>query len=452
MIRQWVALLMHAISTDLHLHRVLSVLTTIRDDNGHGGLQSARWVAADFLMSQIYFLKPHLTDHGAALTVSVNEVVSMGSVLDPVIQRALALLTPDVTMQGSDSAATERSYVLIRKLALSHPRRVLRFVPSLASMLGGSLDLDAQGLLFKRVDVVCDHVVGLVEALRPLVFQDAAAAAMTTIVAPLIEFLRIATTGEDSRLDGVVSRTVGLLVDFVIANCSAAREPLLPHTDVLEAAAQHCAARGMSDNRMNRAAVALKLITNVHVERESVPSRGHPSVQCANTLEQLGNSHGMPMTKLVAATETLPLLIGSNPESAAMAIELLIPWLLHKDARARRAAYVAVCGLAVQCANLGHQVQSALVLGLHQMDNIGIVRSAVEFAAVSRILLFSTDAHPILHCPLLTHPTSPLQIVYSATPGGGGRIIAALFKTCSVLGVDTRPAIKAILQTAQPVA
>jgi hypothetical protein len=74
----------------------------------------------------------------------------------------------------------------------------------------------------------------------------------------------------------------------------------------------------------------------------------------------------------------------------------------------------------VHCPELGHQVLASIAVCLHSSD-VHIVLSAVEHA-----------------------PT-----IYDATPRGGAGLIAALVHASTAHGVDVRPAIRAILGTAQ---
>jgi len=417
MLKQRVALLLHIMKSEHHLVAVLDVLSVLRTDTAASGTLSPEALVAGFLITQLHFLKPHLSEHGSIVSELTSDILSMGSILDPLIQRALALLAPDIATQGADTSAPERAYVLVRKLALSHPRRLLRFVPSLAAMLSGSLDTDAQGLLFRRVDVFCDRVVGLIQALKPLAFHDSAAPAMETIVPPLVEFVRIAT-GEDDRLDEVVARAVSLLTDFAQANGSAARRALRSLEDVVASAARHCVEEEVAGLHPAHAATALKLMASDGAARGWALPVDEPvraaAIGCLDASEAA--------TVVATATAEMVNLIGSDASSAEATIEALLPWLLHPDGDARNAAYTAVCALAVNCTLLGRQVQSVLLQAL-EADDIDVVASAVEYAPE----------------------------VYRATPGGGSQLIAGLVETCCASGIDTRPSIKAILQAAQPV-
>lgn len=380
--KKWVALIMHSVLGTGNLDFAVGTLAEIQ--SSHGPDQSIHKHVAEVLISQLCFLKPHLAQHMGVSSSTLGDSKALGSVLDPLIQRALAIIAPHTGEQDLDSDLVDRSFFLIRKLALSHPRRLLRFVPSLAAMLAGSLDTDAQGLLFRRVDIFCDRVVSLIQALRPLVFENSAKA-MQTIVAPLLDFLRLAI-GEDTRFDSVVAGVAGLLVDFSISNCTAARKSLGQGLSVIDAAVKHCQEQGIGSRLAGRATVALKLLALVHSLVEELPPAALASAEGSEALSSIDRSR-TDSTQLETTAGALSSLIGSDSQSAEAAVESLLPWLTHVNASAREAAYDAACALSVQCSRIGQQVQAAVITAL-QEDDIHVVQTAVNRAPVSSAFFF----------------------------------------------------------------
>lgn len=371
-VQQRAALLLQSARTPRHLDRVVAALTSPpQTGSGDGGgasdelIEPSAWaVAADTLLAQMCFLKPHLTARIAVLRTPAAVTALMGGTLDAAIQRAVAVLHPEDPTDAAMVALSERSHALVRKMALSHSQRMLRFMPSLGLILGGVIDTDAQGLLFRRVDVLCERVVGLVEVMRPLAFDDEAVVAMGTIVPSLIDFLRVAT-GEDTRLDGVVRRACGILVEFAHANGSAARSMLSSRIDHFDAAVRHCIRLEPEGGGTwsERASLAVGIVAN-HVQ-DGGPSGGlvWPKREASSPDGGVGRGtevilsllqggagassadvaadamavddpvvesrHNDP--QLVEVATTLPRLLGTGSHDAASAVQCLLPWLASRD-------------------------------------------------------------------------------------------------------------------------
>lgn len=117
------------------------------------------------------------------------------------------------TSAGEDSETSEKmrvAYFTLRHIARHHPGSLLRYVPIIGAMLSGRAQLDSDEFFRRKYDLVFGYSLGLLETLRPVVFETLSAHDLSRIISPFLELMDISCI-RNERVIPLMQRLVSFL-------------------------------------------------------------------------------------------------------------------------------------------------------------------------------------------------------------------------------------------------
>lgn len=77
-----------------------------------------------------------------------------------------------VVRRLTDHSTSSGAYIILRKLASLHPSLVMRYLPTIASLLKGRSSMGNTEFIERRYHKLFFHILGILDVLRPQVFKN----------------------------------------------------------------------------------------------------------------------------------------------------------------------------------------------------------------------------------------------------------------------------------------
>eukprot|EP00026_Physarum_polycephalum_P001658 Phypoly_transcript_01660.p1 GENE.Phypoly_transcript_01660~~Phypoly_transcript_01660.p1 ORF type:complete len:1059 (+),score=226.04 Phypoly_transcript_01660:1-3177(+) len=278
------------------------------------------------ILLNLYFEFPNLVSsllsHYSPLPmVSHSQKSQLDVVLHRVVQR---LMDPETSVSA---------YAVLRKLAVAHPSLVIRYLPTLNALLSGRGHIAAHEFVARNYHRLYLHVLGILDILRPTVFESPALPGILTTYFELL--------GPNQKQNKQLMGLIGKFVDFL---CHFALE--CEDVDVISRHSHQLKNTLQVYPDLKKIGFLLEILVNRYT---------HIGAHTANTLSQQevdevrekldfpeDVTHEVPVTRVVNTLQDLDKLSLRSPPALRYFVHSFMKLLWSKDANVRPLAYKLV--------------------------------------------------------------------------------------------------------------